>query len=128
MLTGNSGQEAMDFAAVCHAATLRTRVPFMNIFDGFRTSHEVSKIETLLNSDLEALLDPASIQAHRARALTPDRPQLRGTAQNPDTFFQARSCNCSTRRAGSAADYGSMRRWSPAVHLFDYVGPPELSG
>ncbi len=129
MLTGNSGQEAMDFAAVCHAATLRTRVPFMNIFDGFRTSHEVSKIETLLNSDLEALLDPASIQAHRARALTPDRPQLRGTAQNPDTFFQAReACNLFYDAVPGVVQQ-IMDQLAALVgrqyHLFDYVGHPE---
>src|SRR5215472_12723914 len=90
LLCSNSVQEAHDFAAVAHAATLRARVPFLHFFDGFRTSHEVAKIQTLSDDDLRTLLDAEAIAAHRRRALTPDRPVLRGTAQNPDAFFQAR--------------------------------------
>jgi pyruvate-ferredoxin/flavodoxin oxidoreductase len=90
MLGAASVQEAHDFAAIAHAATLESRVPFLHFFDGFRTSHEVSKIYELSDEDLRTLLPEAPIAAHRARGLTPDRPVLRGTAQNPDTFFQAR--------------------------------------
>ena len=90
LLASGSVQEAQDLAAVAHMATLRTRIPFLHFFDGFRTSHEVAKIEELSDDDLRALVDEAGVREHRARALTPDRPVLRGTAQNPDTFFQAR--------------------------------------
>src|SRR5688500_17828292 len=90
MLGAASVQEAHDFAAIAHAATLESHVPFLHFFDGFRTSHEVSKIHELSDEDLRTLLPEAPIAAHRARGLTPDRPVLRGTAQNPDTFFQAR--------------------------------------
>src|SRR6187401_842342 len=89
MLSASCVQEAHDFAAIAHAATLDSRVPFMHFFDGFRTSHEVSKIEELTDDDLRSLISEEAIFAHRERALTPDRPVLRGTAQNPDTFFQA---------------------------------------
>ncbi len=90
LLCSNSVQEAHDLAAIAHAATLESRVPFLHFFDGFRTSHEVAKIEELSDDDLRSLISEAAIQAHRQRALTPDRPVLRGTAQNPDVFFQAR--------------------------------------
>src|SRR5436853_5213606 len=90
MLFGNSVQEAMDFALIAQASTLRSRVPFLHIFDGFRTSHEVMKIEKLTDEDMRALLDPDLIHAHRRRALTPDHPVMRGTAQNPDVYFQSR--------------------------------------
>ena len=90
LLCSNSVQEAHDLAAIAHAATLESRVPFLHFFDGFRTSHEVAKIEELKDDDLRSLIPEAAIQAHRRRALTPDRPVLRGTAQNPDVFFQAR--------------------------------------
>ncbi|MBM4344548.1 MAG: pyruvate:ferredoxin (flavodoxin) oxidoreductase [Deltaproteobacteria bacterium] len=90
MLCAGSVQEAQDFAAVAHACALRGRVPFLHFFDGFRTSHEVAKVALLQDDDLRALLDPADLAAHRERALTPDRPKLRGAAANPDTFFQAR--------------------------------------
>ncbi len=90
MLAASSVQEAHDFAAVAHAATLRSRVPFLHFFDGFRSSHEVNKIVLLDDADLRALVDDDAVLAHRRRALTPDAPQLRGSAQNPDVFFQAR--------------------------------------
>src|SRR5207342_447400 len=90
MLAAGSVQEAHDFAAVAHAASLRSRVPFVHFFDGFRTSHEVSRIALLDESDLTALVRDTDIFDHRARGLTPDRPVVRGTAQNPDVFFQAR--------------------------------------
>ena len=89
-----SVQEAMDMALIAQAATLESRIPFLHFFDGFRTSHEVAKVEQLTEDDLRAMMDEKLIQAHRARALSPDHPVLRGTAQNPDVFFQAReTCN-----------------------------------
>ena len=90
MLCSSSVQEAQDFAVVAHAATLDTRVPFVHFFDGFRTSHEESKIETLRDDQLRAMMDENRIAEFRSRALSPDRPVLRGTAQNPDVYFQAR--------------------------------------
>ena len=90
MLCASSVQEAQDFALVSHAATLRTRVPFLHFFDGFRTSHEINGIELLEHDDLRALVREQDVLAHRARGLTPDAPRVRGVAQNPDTFFQAR--------------------------------------
>ena len=90
MLAASSVQEAHDFALVSHAATLRARVPFLHFFDGFRTSHEVDKIELLDDSDLGALVRDRDVVDHRLRGMTPDAPTLRGTAQNPDVFFQAR--------------------------------------
>src|SRR5215212_4817877 len=90
MLAAGSVQEAQDLALVAHAATLASRVPFLHFFDGFRTSHEVAKIQALTDDDLHALVDDADVAAHRERGLSPDRPQLRGSAQNPDVFFQAR--------------------------------------
>ena len=77
-------------AAVAHAASLLSRVPFLHFFDGFRTSHELAKIEELSDDDLRSLISETRLCAHRRRALTPDRPVMRGTAQNPDVFFQAR--------------------------------------
>ncbi len=90
MLAAGSVQEAHDFSLVAHAATLRSRVPFLHFFDGFRTSHEVNKIAVLDESDLRALVRDEDVLAFRARGLTPDAPVVRGTAQNPDAFFQAR--------------------------------------
>ncbi|UCE85217.1 MAG: pyruvate:ferredoxin (flavodoxin) oxidoreductase, partial [Deltaproteobacteria bacterium] len=93
MLASSSVQEAQDLALVAHAAALRSRVPFLHFFDGFRTSHEVNKIALLEEEDMAALIDEEAILAHRARRLTPDRPVLRGSAQNPDVFFQAREAS-----------------------------------
>ncbi|MGK7914487.1 MAG: pyruvate:ferredoxin (flavodoxin) oxidoreductase, partial [Prochloraceae cyanobacterium] len=90
LLCSASVQEAHDFALIAQAATLKTRVPFIHFFDGFRTSHEIQKIELLEENVLRSLIDDELILAHRARGLTPDRPVLRGTAQNPDVYFQAR--------------------------------------
>ena len=90
MLGAASVQETMDFALISQAATLRSRIPFIHFFDGFRTSHEVSKIELLEDSVIRALIDDQLIAAHRANSMTPDKPVLRGTAQNPDVFFQGR--------------------------------------
>ncbi|WIY84166.1 pyruvate:ferredoxin (flavodoxin) oxidoreductase [Propionimicrobium sp. PCR01-08-3] len=93
MLCASSVQEAHDFALVSHAATLRSRVPFLHFFDGFRTSHEENKIQTLGRDDLRALVREEDVLANRQRGLTPDAPTIRGTAQNPDVFFQAREAS-----------------------------------
>ena len=90
MLCSASVQEAHDFALVSYAATLETRIPFLHFFDGFRTSREINLIEELSDDDLQAMLPMDLVQAHRKRALSPDRPVLRGSAQNSDVFFQAR--------------------------------------
>ena len=90
MLASGSPQEAQDLAAVAHAATLQCRVPFLHFFDGFRTSHEIQKLAVLDDDALRSLLDPDALAAHRARGLSPERPVVRGTSQNPDTFFQCR--------------------------------------
>jgi len=129
MLCSNSGQEAHDLACVAHAATLKARVPFLHFFDGFRTSHEVAKIEELTNDDLLAMVDDDLVKAHRDRALTPDRPVIRGTAQNPDTFFQAREACNSFYAACPATVQAAMDRFAKVVgrkyKLFDYVGHPK---
>src|SRR5271157_1953565 len=90
LIASNSVQEVMDFALLAQAAALRARVPFLHFFDGFRTSHEVAKVEELTNEDMLAMIDEELVQAHRKRALSPDHPFIRGTAQNPDVFFQER--------------------------------------
>src|SRR6266536_2219290 len=90
MLFANSVQEVMDFALIAQASTLRSRVPFLHVFDGFRTSLEVIKLEKLSDDQIRAMIDEQLVQAHRSRALTPDHPVMRGTAQNPDVFFQSR--------------------------------------
>jgi pyruvate-ferredoxin/flavodoxin oxidoreductase len=90
ILTSASVQEAGDFAAIASRATFRSRVPFLHLFDGFRTSHEIQKVEGLSDAVLHAMMPAEAIRAHRRRALTPDHPVLRGTAQNPDVYFQAR--------------------------------------
>ena len=90
LLCSNSGQEAHDLALIAHVASYRARVPFIHFFDGFRTSHEVSKLAMLSDDELRSVIDENDIASFRARAMTPDRPTLRGTAQNPDVYFQGR--------------------------------------
>jgi pyruvate-ferredoxin/flavodoxin oxidoreductase len=90
MLCSNSVQEAQDLALIAHAATLESRIPFLHFFDGFRTSHEISKIDVVSDDVLRAMIDEQRVIEHRARALSPDHPVIRGTAQNPDVYFQAR--------------------------------------
>ncbi|HHX08774.1 MAG TPA: pyruvate:ferredoxin (flavodoxin) oxidoreductase, partial [Chloroflexi bacterium] len=90
MLASNSAQEAQDIAAIATTSSLRSRIPFVHFFDGFRTSHEINKIERLTDDDLRALVNDEMVLQHRARAMSPDNPFIRGTAQNPDTFFQGR--------------------------------------
>ncbi|HSF14823.1 MAG TPA: pyruvate:ferredoxin (flavodoxin) oxidoreductase [Vicinamibacteria bacterium] len=129
LLCSNSVQEAHDFAAIAHAATLESRVPFLHFFDGFRTSHEVAKIEELSDDDLRSLLSEEAIRATRVRALTPDRPVLRGTAQNPDVFFQAREAANVFYDACPGIVETEMERFAERTgrryHLFDYSGDPE---
>ena len=128
MLSASCVQEAHDFAAIAHAATLESRVPFMHFFDGFRTSHEVSKIEELTDDDLRALLLEDAVAAHRRRGLTPDHPVLRGTAQNPDTFFQAReAANLFYEACPGIVDAAMARfaaRTGRQYGLFEYEGHP----
>jgi pyruvate-ferredoxin/flavodoxin oxidoreductase len=94
LLASSSVQEAQDMAMLAHMSTLKARVPFLHFFDGFRTSHEVNKIQLLSDEEVRGLIDEELVAAHRSRALNPDRPVMRGTAQNPDVFFQAReACN-----------------------------------
>jgi len=90
MLCANNVQEVMDFALISQAATLRSRIPFLHFFDGFRTSHEVQKVEELSFDDMRAMISDDLVNAHRSRGLSPDRPVMRGTAQNPDVYFQGR--------------------------------------
>ena len=122
-------QEAHDLAAIAHAATLRARIPFLHFFDGFRTSHEVAKIEILTDDDLRALVDEDAVAAHRGRGLTPDRPALRGTAQNPDVFFQAREAANQYYDACPAIVQETMDRFAArtgrAYHLVEYAGHPK---
>jgi pyruvate-ferredoxin/flavodoxin oxidoreductase len=129
LLCSSSVQEAMDLALVAHAASLRSRVPFLHFFDGFRTSHEIQKIEVVDEPDLRALIDEQDVRAHRARGLSPERPVIRGTAQNPDVFFQAReACNpfylACPDVVQSAMDRLAGRTGRP-YRLFDYTGSPE---
>jgi pyruvate-ferredoxin/flavodoxin oxidoreductase len=129
MLAAGSVQEAHDFAAVAHAATLRARVPFLHFFDGFRTSHEVDKIGLLDDADLRALVDDDAVLAHRKRALTPDAPMLRGSAQNPDVFFQAREAANPFYDAvpGIVEEvFGELAaRCGRSYGLVDYAGAPD---
>jgi len=129
LLASGSVQEAQDLAAVAHMATLRTRIPFLHFFDGFRTSHEVAKIAELSEGDLRALVDEAGVLEHRRRGLTPDQPVLRGTAQNPDTFFQAREAANGLYTACPGRVQEAMDAFAEctgrAYRLFDYVGHPE---
>ena len=129
MLSSNNVQEAHDLACIGSAATLKSRVPFMHFFDGFRTSHEVQKITSLSEDDLRSMIDEEAVKAFRERALTPDRPQIRGTAQNPDTFFQAREACNQFYDACPAIVQEVMDQFAERVgrryNLFDYVGHPD---
>ncbi|HKV39703.1 MAG TPA: pyruvate:ferredoxin (flavodoxin) oxidoreductase [Blastocatellia bacterium] len=129
MLFGASVQEVMDFALVAQAATLKARVPFMHIFDGFRTSHEVSKIEQLSDEEIREMMDEDLVRAHRARALTPDHPSVRGTAQNPDVFFQSRERANLFYNATPGIVQDTMDKFFAVTgrryNLFDYTGAPD---
>jgi len=129
LVASNSVQEASDLAFVSHAASLESRIPFLHFFDGFRTSHEVNKIHPLSDEDLRAMVDDASVRQHRERAMTPDQPVLRGSAQNPDVFFQAREAINPYYRACPTIVQNIMDRLAKqtgrSYHLFDYCGAPD---
>ena len=129
MLASNSVQEVMDFALIAQAASLEARIPFLHFFDGFRTSHEVAKVEQLTPDDMRAMIEDDLVRAHRARALSPDHPVIRGTAQNPDVFFQAREASNPFYAACPAIMQKAMDKFAQVVgrqyHLFDYFGAPD---
>ena len=129
LLSSASVQEAHDFAAIAHAATMRTRIPFLHFFDGFRTSHELNTIELLTDEQLRSLVPEHLVREHRQRALSPANPFIRGTAQNPDTYFQSRETvnPMYARTPGIVQEVmdefaGLTGR---GYHLVDYVGHPE---
>ena len=129
LLCSNSPQEAQDLAVIAHAASLSSRVPFVHFFDGFRTSHEVSKIRALGDGDIRAMIDERLVVAHRQRALSPDHPVLRGSSQNPDVFFQAREAanpfylDCPGLVQAAMDRFGTLT--GRHYHLFDYEGVPD---
>jgi pyruvate-ferredoxin/flavodoxin oxidoreductase len=129
LLSSGGVQEAHDFAAIAQAATLKSRIPFLHFFDGFRTSHEVTKIVQLLDEDLRALIDDDLIREHRARGLTPDHPVLRGTAQNPDVYFQGRETVNPYYIAAPGIVQEAMDKFAEITgrryELFQYSGHPE---
>ena len=128
-LCSGSVQEAQDLAAVAHASALDARLPFLHFFDGFRTSHEVAKIRALTDDDLRAMIDEGHIAAFRARALTPDHPVLRGSAQNPDVFFQSREAANPYYLNAPGVVERHMRTFAMLTgrqyRLFDYEGAPD---
>ena len=129
LLASSSVQEAHDFAAVAHAATLESRIPFLHFFDGFRTSHELQKIEPIADDVLRRIVDELQVAGHRARALTPDRPVIRGTAQNPDVFFQNREAVNSFYDVAPAIVQRTFDRFAAITgrthRLFEYYGAPD---
>ena len=129
LLASATNQEAHDFALIAQAATLEARVPFLHFFEGFRVSHQVDKIEKLTPEDMRSMIDDELVHAHRARALSPDHPFIRGTAQNPDVFFQARETVNPYYQACPDIVQKAMNKFAGLVgrqyHLFDYVGDPE---
>ncbi|VAX35462.1 Pyruvate-flavodoxin oxidoreductase [hydrothermal vent metagenome] len=131
LLSSTSVQEAMDFALISQAATLESRVPFVHFFDGFRTSHEIAKIEQLSDEDISEMMDEELILAHRERSLSPDRPVLRGTAQNPDVYFQAREAVNPYYDACGEIVQKTMDKFAKVTgrqyNLFDYYGPQDAT-
>ncbi len=129
MLCSQNVQEAMDFALISQAATLESRIPFMHFFDGFRTSHEVQKIEEVSFDDMRAMIDDDLIIAHRKRGLTPDRPSIRGTSQNPDVYFQGRETVNKYYNATPGIVQKAMDKFAGIIgrqyKLFDYLGDPD---
>jgi pyruvate-ferredoxin/flavodoxin oxidoreductase len=129
MLASRSVQEAQDMALISQAAALESRIPFLHFFDGFRTSHEVNKIEQLTEDDMRAMIDDAQVFAHRQRGMSPDHPVLRGTAQNPDVYFQGRETVNSFYNACPAIVQKMMDKFAAITgrqyHLFDYAGAPD---
>lgn len=131
LLGSASVQEAHDFALIAHAASLKARLPFLHFFDGFRTSHEVSKIELIPDDVIRAMIDDDLVMQHRARGLTPDAPVLRGTAQNPDVFFQARETVNPFYAAAPAIVQETMDQFAELTgrqyHLYEYHGAPDAT-
>ncbi|HEX2866471.1 MAG TPA: pyruvate:ferredoxin (flavodoxin) oxidoreductase [Ignavibacteriales bacterium] len=131
MLASNSVQEVMDFALISQKASLESRIPFVHFFDGFRTSHEVMKIEQLAFEDLRAMIDDNAVKAHRLRGLSPERPVIRGTAQNPDVYFQGRETvnkfydECPEFVQKSMDKFASLT--GRQYNLFDYYGAPDAT-
>jgi pyruvate-ferredoxin/flavodoxin oxidoreductase len=129
LLASASVQEAQDMALISHAATLAARVPFLHFFDGFRTSHEINKIAVVDESVIRAMIDDALVQAHRSRALTPDRPTIRGTAQNPDVYFQGRETVNPFYAAVPQILQETMDRFAyltgRSYELYEYHGVPD---
>ena len=129
LISSNSVQEVMDFALIAQASTLEARIPFVHFFDGFRTSHEVMKIEQLSIEDMKAMIDDELVIAHRKRALSPDHPVIRGTAQNPDVFFQGRETVNPFYLKAPGIVQKQMDKFAKLVgrqyHLFDYIGAPD---
>ncbi len=129
MLASHSVQEVMDFALISQAATLEGRLPILHFFDGFRTSHEVMKIEQLSDADIRAMMDEELILAHRLRAINPENPLLRGTASNPDTYFQSRETCNPFYNACPGVVQKTMDKFAALVgrqyNLFDYYGAPD---
>ncbi len=129
LLAAASVQEAMDFPLIAQAASLKSRVPFLHFFDGFRTSHEISKVELLEAEEMKKMIDDKLIYEHRARALSPENPFIRGTAQNPDVFFQAREgCNpfydvCADITEETMKEFKEIT--GREYHLFQYEGAPD---
>jgi len=128
LLSSTNVQEAHDLACVAHAATLEARIPFLHFFDGFRTSHEINDLEILSDEILHAMISEEAIRAHALRSVTPDRPSIRGTAQNPDAFFQAREAANPFYAAVPGLVQKKMDELAAltgrAYHLFDYTGDP----
>ena len=129
LLCANNVQEAMDMALIAQQSTLASRVPFLHFFDGFRTSHEIQKVEELTYDDMRAMIDDSLIAAHRARALSPDHPEISGTAQNPDVYFQGRETVNTYYQATPDIVQETMDKLAKLVgrkySLFDYVGAPD---
>ncbi|MGD8922437.1 MAG: pyruvate:ferredoxin (flavodoxin) oxidoreductase, partial [Candidatus Zixiibacteriota bacterium] len=129
LMASGSVQEVMDLALITQAAALKSRVPFVHFFDGFRTSHEVQKVEEITLDDMRAMMDQEDIDKHRQRALSPDRPTIKGTSQNPDVFFQHRETVNKYYDAAPKIVQDVMDRFASIVgrhyHLFDYIGHPE---
>lgn len=129
LLASNTVQEAHDFALLAQAASLQSRIPFIHFFDGFRTSHEISKIQVLSDTVLKTLIDPTWIQAHRKRALSPEHPFIRGTAQNPDVYFQSRETVNPFYAALPTLLQAQMDQFAGLTgrqyKLYEYLGHPE---
>ena len=129
MIASGSIQEVQDLAAITHKSSLESRIPFVHFFDGFRTSHEIQKIEEVSSEDLRALIDDKFVHAHRQRALNPDNPFIRGTSQNPDVYFQGRESVNKFYNAAPEIVQNAMNKFAEITgrqyHLFDYYGPKD---